>query len=312
MFFKRFSSAAKETQPVEPTSTQPVYILGESPLALFLAAKLTQNGNKVILLNSKAPATSYQNTEFCLKEEYNLQKNNFCIPATSRISTEPQMIIVASNLYSLKSNLSLLPGKSFPNCPLICFNYLENQDIIRSMFGSKAVQAYFKGYLEQDGTTVTAVGPLPQITISATKDEKFGTVFQNSDIKITEQSNNSINFWEHFAPFIIGYLSSVPKQHMGDLLNDRENKKQISSAINEICKLAAFEQAPLSENDLFRQLLETPRNFYFKKNRKQRTHEAAELDSYYSLLIGKARTYKCKIPQICLLIKNNYDQLLKK
>lgn len=312
MFFKRFSSAAKETLPVEPAGTQPVYILGESPLALFLAAKLTQNGNKVILLNGKAPATSFQNTEFSLKEEYNLQKNNFCIPATSRISTEPQMIIIASSHCGLKSNLSLLPGKSFPNCPLICFNYVENQDIIRSMFGSKAVQAYFKGYLEQDGTAITAVGPLPQITISAAKDEKFGTVFQNSDLKIIEQDNNRLNFWENFAPFIIAYLSSAPKQHINDLLSNKESKKQISSAINEICKLAAFEQAPLSENDLFRQLLETPRNFYFKKNRQQRTHEAAELDSYYSLLIDKARTYKCKIPQLCLLIKNNYDQLLKK
>ncbi len=316
MFFKRFSQQAKETAVAEPISTQPVYILGESPLALFLAAKFKQSGNNVFLLNAKAPATSLKNISFTLKEEYNLQKNSFTVPATSRIAVDPQLIIVASEHYSLKSNLSLLPCKTYPYSPLVCFNYIENPDTIRPLLGSKASQAYFKGFLELDNAALTAFGPMPQITLTTTKNEKeteiLTGVLRTSDIKIAGCNNAQQNFWENFAPFIIGYLFSAQRQHISDILNNKESKKAISSAIAEICRLAAFEKIQLSENDLLRQLLETPRNFYFKKNRRLRAHDAAELDSYYSLLINKAQTFKCKMPQIGRLIKNNYNQLLKK
>lgn len=316
MFFKRFSQTAKEQSPVKLSNGQPVYILGESPLALFLAAKFKQNGNNVFLLNAKAPAASFKTTEFTLKEEYNLQKNSFIIPATSRVAAEPQLIVVASEHYNLKSNLSLLPGKIYPNSPLICFNYIENADIIRPLLGSRTTQAYFKGFLELENTTLTAFGAQPQITLTTPNNkkhaEKFTCMLQKLDIKIIEHNNDPLNFWENFAPFIIGYLSSAQRRHITDLLNDKKEQKAISSAITEICRLAAYEQTQLSESDLFRQLLETPRNFYFKKSNRLRTHDVAELDSYYSLLINKARTYKCKIPQISQLIKDNYNQLLKK
>ncbi len=157
---------------------------------------------------------------------------------------------------------------------------------------------------------------MPQITLTTTKNEKeteiLTGVLRTSDIKIAGCNNAQQNFWENFAPFIIGYLFSAQRQHISDILNNKESKKAISSAIAEICRLAAFEKIQLSENDLLRQLLETPRNFYFKKNRRLRAHDAAELDSYYSLLINKAQTFKCKMPQIGRLIKNNYNQLLKK
>lgn len=316
MFFKRFSQQAKETAAIEPISQKPVYILGESPLALFLAAKFKQSGCNAVLLNAKAPATSYKNFDFTLKEEYNLQKNNFSIPATSRISAEPQLIIVASEHYSLKSNLSLLPGKSYPNTPLICFNYIENPDIIRPLLGSKTTQAYFKGFLELDKVALTAFGSMPQITLTTAKDgqetENLAKILQSPDIKVAGNNNDSLNFWENFAPFIIGYLSSAPRQHISDILNNKESKNTIFSAATEICRLAAFEKIQLSENDLLRQLLETPHNFYFRKSRRLRAHDAAELDAYYSLIANKAQTYKCKIPQIGQLMKNNYNQLLKK
>lgn len=316
MFFKKSSKSADISTPLDNNNAHPVYILGDSPLALFLGAKLQGAGQNIILLTPSAPAKTVKTIEFTLKEEYNLQKNTVQLAETSMVIKEPQLIIVAAENFRLKANLTLLPSKAFPNTPLLCFNYLENPEIIRPLLGYNFSKAYFDGYLDFDGSTLTAFGIQPQIVITPAKTENefdnYDRIFKQADIKTFYGDNDLLNFWENFAPFILGYLCSSPKQHIAELLNDKEHKMKIAAAASEICRLALFEQVQLSVDDLLKKLLAAPRGFYFKKSGKLRSHEAAELDSYYSLLSSKARTYKCKIPELNLLMKNNYNQLLKK
>lgn len=316
MFFKKLSKTSETTEPLKTNSGQPVYILGESPLALFLGAKLQAAGNNVLLLTTSASSKVSKTIEFTLKEEYNLQKNTIQLSASTLAEREPLLIIVASDNFNLKSNLTLLPSKTFPNAPLICFNFFENTEIIRPLLGYNCSKAYFDGFLSLDGSTLTAYGSNPQIIITPAKSENefdtYDRLLKHSDLKTFYGNNDLLNFWENFAPFILGYLCSSPKQHISELLNAKENKMRIAAAASEICRLALFEQVQLSVDELLKKLLSVPHGFYFKKSNTPRNHEAAVLDAYYSILSDKARTYKCKIPELNLLMKNNYNQLLKK
>lgn len=316
MFFKKSSKTADSPVSFNENSSQPIYIMGESPLALFLGAKLQTSGQNVVLLTSSAPANSFKNIEFTLKEEYNLQKRAISLKATSLATQEPLLLIIAAENFNIKSNLTLIPSKTFAAIPRLCFNQFENPEIIRPLLGYHCSKAYFDGYLDFDGSILTAYGSNPQIIITPAKAEnefdRFDRIFKNTELKTFYGDNDLLNFWENFAPFIIGYLCSTPKLHICEQLNNKESKNQIAAAASEICRLALFEQVQLSVEDLLKKLLNTPHGFSFKKNGQLRSHQAAELDFYYSLLSNKARIYKCKIPELNLLMKNNYNQLLKK
>ena len=69
MFFKKNHV---QTENINITTDEkPIYVLGDDDLALFLTAKLQENGQKSILLTTSAPALKYKNIDINLKEEYN-------------------------------------------------------------------------------------------------------------------------------------------------------------------------------------------------------------------------------------------------
>ena len=308
MFFKKSNKKNHILNTIN--DLRPVYIIGSSSLALYLGAKLKSAGLNILSITSKT-----EEKTFTLKEEYNLQKTICTLSSTTQIKEEPQLVIIASEAHNLKSNLTLLSSLRFPDTPILCFNHIENIKIIRPLLGRNFTQAYFNGYLDISGSTLSAYSPAPQITITASPDENkaeiFNNIFQQIEIKTFYENNDILNFWENFAPNALGYLLSFSKKHITEQLNDKETKKNIAKATAEICKLAANEQIALSAEDIIKQLLITPRNFYFKKD-ESRQQEAAKLDSFYTLLTDKARTYKCKTPELNLLMRNNYNKILKK
>lgn len=315
MFFKKSAKTSEDFTPLATNNVNPIYILGENKLALFLAAKLQASGQNVIILTTSAPVNTFKNIEFTLKEEYNLKKNTFQIAATSLLSHKPQLIIIASDQYNLQSHLTLLPSSFYPDTQLLCFNLIESKEILRPLLGHNYNQAYFNGHLDSDGSALSALGKAPQIVVSSNKSENeletIETIFKTAEIKVNLSKNDNLNFWENFAPYILGYLCSSAKQHIVDLLNDKEEKNSIIAAASELCRLATHEQVHLNKEELLRNLYETPHSFYFKKSNTSCTYEAAILDSYHSLLSLKARTYKCKTPTLNSLIKTNYNYLLK-
>lgn len=313
MFFKKNHTTTEKTL---HTLSKPIYILGDSGLALFLTAKLQENNQNSILLTTSAPVFSYKNIEVSLKEEYNLQKSNLIIKATAHIEQEPAAILIAANNNSFRSQLTLLPSKSYQDIPIICFNNLFDIEAIRPLFGNYFYKAYFNGYLIQNGTNLTACGLQPEIILTLPKKQEEKGIAENilglTKIKISSSEKDAYNFWKTHASRILGYLATSNKQPIMDILNSKQEKENLLSAIREICLLAKYEKVKLSEDDIIKELLETPRNFYYKDNALTKIENASFLEKLYGMLSEKARTYKCKIPELNQLIKKNYDYLLKK
>lgn len=310
MFFKK-KTIINEAQTLP--EDKPIYILGNSAMALYFAAKLTSMGHNAWLLTPQA--TSKKDKEITFKEEYSLQKQNLLLKCTTRVANAPLLIIIASNQKDLRANLSLLPGQKYPDTPIMCFNQIENMELLHPLLGTNFCQAYFNGYIYLSGTTLSVCGSEPQITLSAKeKNDQLNPLkelIKNLGFECLCQENNTLNFWQNNISQIIGYLASKPKQHITDLLKTESTKENIMRAVKEISLLAKQDKVKISPENIIRRLLETPKNFYYKNTEAGKTEAAFVLDRLYNTLSKKSRFYKCKIPTINQLIKQNYDDLLK-
>ncbi len=316
MFFKK-NHPQTEIEKIEfNTSEKPIYILGDDDLALFLAAKLQENEQNVILLTTKAPASGMQKLKITLKEEYNLQKNDIFLLTTSYIKQAPAAILIASKLNSFRAHLTLLPKMQNFNIPVVYFNPMSDLTEIHPLFGASFYKAYFNGYLSFNGSNLTSCGLMPEILISAKKENDKNLPVEQilalTGLKIVVHEKDAYNFWKNNASRIIGYLTTYPKQHILDILNNKDGKEKLISAVHEICRLAKYEKIKLSEDEIVRELLDTPREFYYKKSTFSKIENASFLEKLYNMLSEKARTYKCKIPELNQLIKKNYEYLLRK
>ncbi len=316
MFFKKSHILPNNNETTSSSDKKTIYVLGDDDLALYLAAKFKENGQRCILLSTSGPALGSKQTEISLKEEYNLQKSNISITTSSFVSEEPEAIFIAGNSNTFYAHLTLLPQRRYPDTPIVCFNTINKTNILAPLLGQNFYKAYFKGFLTLSGNNLIANGPLPEITLIAKKEkeEKLGIeeTLATSGLKISITEKNIENFWKNNAVEILGYLSTYPKQHIMEILNNKNQKDKIHQAASEICNLAKFEKVKLSADDIIHELIDTPRNFYYKKSSYSKTENASRLEKLYNMLSEKARTYKCKIPELNQMIKDNYDYLLKK
>ena len=320
MFFKKI-----HTQPAPETAQSSaeqhlIYVLGDDDLALFLAAKLQENGQKIVLLTTSAPAIGYRNLNLTLKEEYNLQKKDLVLHSTSYASQTPDAILIACKNNSFRAHLTLLPSSRYQETPIICFNPMADTETIRPLLGTCFYKAYFSGYLSANASTITSCGLMPELILSAARDTKkedpaphpAEAILALCGLKLSLQNKDKENFWKTQASRILGYLATAPKQSVQELLNNKEQKNILTQAAKEICQLAKFEKVKLSSEDIIRELFDTPRNFYYKSGNLSKIENASQLEKLYNMLSEKARTYKCKIPELNRMIKQNYDNLLKK
>lgn len=314
MFFRKNHTPAQNTQ--TNTDKKPIYVLGDNDLALFLTAKLQENGQRSILLTSSASALNYTTFNLTLKEEYNLQKREIGILTTACAKEEPAAVIISCHNSSFRAHLTLLPSQRIQEIPIICFNTMVDIETIRPLLGSAFCKAYFNGYLNRNGNMLSACGFLPEIILSAEKKENEKTTIEKTmeatGLKVSVSDKDVANFWKNNASRILGYLTTSPKQHILDILNNKEAKQNLQIAANELCQLAKYEKVKLSTEDILRELFDVPRDFYYKTSNCSKIENASQLDKLYNMLSERARSYKCKIPAINQLIKQNYENLFQK
>lgn len=316
MFFKKLLKNIDLSQPEDNTNQAPVYIIGVSPLAIFLGATLQNAGENIVIISNANNCKKLKDEGIILKEEYNLQKKLYQFNTSSSIKDEPKLIILAADPYNLKSHLTFLRGKTYPDAPLLCFNQIEHIEIIRPLLGRNFTQAYVNGYLQSDGETITVYGRPPHFTVSQPRPENetniIYEIFSASGCKVTFNENNIQNYWEHFAPSALGFLASSVKAPLSEALKNKDKKEEIIAVATELSTLTSYCKAKLSTDEIMHQLLETPHNYCYKAGFLSKASETATLDIIYSALSNPARIYKCKLPKLNLLMKNNYNTILKK
>lgn len=312
MFFKK----KKIEEALPEFNTDPIFIIGSSPLAFYLALKLQNAGEKTVIATLAAERRKFRSKELTLREEHNLQKSRSSLPLVSIIAKKPKLIIIAADYHNLKAHLTLLPSKTFPDAPVICFSRIYDLETIRPLFGENFCKAYFKGWLSFADDTVSLHGGAPQITFSRSADENraetFSGVFNKLNIGLEFSENDRRNFWCSFAPYALTYLASSPLLNVADMLKNKDLKKELIQSARELEMLAAGENIELRKEEIIKILAEIPTAYNPKIPALAPYAAAAELDALYTVLTDKARIHKRTLPALNRLFKNNYDALLKK
>lgn len=314
MFFRKIINSHHVSNQHINKDKSPVCIIGSGALACFLAAKLQDAEENVVIISSEKNLHAITDKDITIKEEYNLQKKTYRFNTSFVVPAQASVIIFASDSHTLNAHLSFLPGKNMAEIPLISFNQLHDKKFIIPLLGNKYSFAYFHGYLDFKDTTITVYNLLPQISISKEMEEnkdKIDILLSKINLPITYNSDDKTNFWKYFSVNALGFLYSQQGKNIAEILKNKDTKENIRNAANEITLLARHAECKLSEEELIKTLYELPASYQFKKQISSAA-DLSSLDYISEILNTISRKNHCKIPVLNALIKYNYQTLLKK
>ena len=257
MFFKKQKSLPQK-------KSQKILIIGDSPLAFFLAHTLQINDISVSFLirpqNSMKPKLDkhlmFKNTSF--------QTTRFLISYTDDLLTKADFCIIASSLEKYKQDFLLLQNLFSNNIPILNFAHIYNHRLFANYKEKNIIPAYFTGWLNYEKEMLEMVNNKSIINLCCSpKDfENYKTLFKNPLIEIKNISPQKFHLWKHLAPFIISnlLLAAHPKD-LSKTLSQKDNRDLVSSAIKEVCALAEKENETLKESDLSAYLYTIPTQY---------------------------------------------------
>lgn len=279
----------------------PIYILGNTPLGQYFAAKFAaKNENAVIIAPRQNDNTKI---EICLREEHSLKKQKFTIPLQSCSTEKAKMLIITSDNIHLKAELMLLSSAHFSTAPVVVFSTLPDFKIIESLLKHNTIRACFNGWLQPKDNQILILGSEPQITLS----KPFNTLehslkalscFHNSEILSQTCEDKNQVFWESFCVYAISALCSAHyRQSIFNILKNKEKQNVVENAVTELCTLAAAENIILETADIMKKIYNTPINYTYK-TQTAGENSRFELSFIHRTISDIARQHNIAIPAI--------------
>ena len=301
MFFSKNKTPPETPEPAEifplAENKKPVYVVGESSAALFLAARLQKSGENVCLVSTGSKSGF---KEFALKEEYNLQKNKFKIRRISLMDTAPKLIILAPEPFRLKASLACISAKNALACPVIGINIIKDIGLFKPLFGKEFISGYLNGCFSQNSDTLNAGGREPVLTLCKNDIEenhakKIVKLLQPLALVTDFKNNETAAFWEYFAPYSLFALNSLLN---GKNPPSADSKALLTQALTEI---AALSQTPKEE--ISRTLSEIPVGCVSEINKYTALGCYSEINTIHERLTETAKRRKLKIPALKRLLR---------
>ena len=287
-----------DTKEKTSAAKPPVYILGNTPLSQYLAAKFILNGENAVII---APKQSCQTEiEISLREEHSLKKQKVSIPCRHYSSEKAKMLIITSPNSRLKSELMLLSVAHFSSAPVIVFSMISDFRIIESLLKHNTVRACFDGWLQTKDNQIFILGNEPQVTLS----KPFNTLeyslkalsyFHGAEILCQTCEDKNQVFWQAFAGYAVSALASARyRQSIFNILKNKDKQNLIESAVSEICALAAAENVSLASEDILKKIYNTPINYTYNTQTPSDSSKM-ELHNIYNIITNAARRHNLAV-----------------
>ena len=291
----------------------PIYLLGETPLSIYLAFRLDTAGEKPIII------TTPQNerpevVDITIKETHNLKKHKFSYVTSSYTFTPGKLLIITSSITKLKSELMMLSPKNLSTTPGIIFSYLEDISIAETLLNKTLIRAYLDGWLQNSNQTITLLGNTPKISLvkNYTVLEDCLSVLstlQRIGLESQTAENDSQIFWEHFAVQFLGsVLSASSQQNIYNLIKSKDRQREIETLAVELAQLAQNQKAVLNPAEIITQLQNIPMQYTFPAQ-KLDSEAISELNHYYRFLINQSSAAKLRLPKLNALMKEIYFRI---
>ena len=300
--------------PAPDTDTRPIYIIGNTAVALFLAARLQDCGQKVILVSTPANNQDLSTNGILLKEDYSLKKNRYRFTTSFWLKESPKLVILCEPASTAKSAATLISPHKLESAPVLCFSMLKDNSWLRAFLGNNIIEAYFEGWTTAAPQQVAVLGRAPAIVLSqgtynnATDLTKVQNILSRAGLSVKTEEDYATCFWRFFAVYAVGsLLAAALEQNIFDITKNKLNRERAKTLLAEICTLAATEKVSLDADSLLKTLYNIPNNYIFPL---QQAKQSGELVHIGGIITETAHRGNCKIPELNRLLKQLYTQSL--
>lgn len=321
MLFRKFALTPDE--PAEPQKLpqlpsaegMPVYILGDTALAYFLAIKFTAAGKRVIMMAGTKENASIATNGLTVKEDYQLQKLHYRLETALWLKEEPEMLIIAAESSKVKAMLTGVSKNKIRNCPVISFTRLKDKNFISDILGIPVTAAYFDGWLHYHNQLVTAYGRTPTITIccetSASSYETLGNLLAETKIGLQNSLESQQTFWDYFCIYApCSLITAASGKSIFEVTKNKQLREQLQTVLQEIVKIVPAQIPPFEPEELLKRIYNIPSGYLFPLSLQVRQHQTGDIDFISSVIQDAAFHNKCLLPATNLLLKSIYEQII--
>lgn len=298
MFFAKTDSD-NETRPLPDEA---VYILGANPLALYLASRFAESGERPLLLGS-APVLSAVKHEFVIKDERFINRQKFQPETAGAVSVKPKMLIITAESSQIKSQLlTVLPDK-IKDIPIIIFTLQQDSSLVSECLRQPLIQAYFHGCLSADKNNVSLIGRQNNVCLNCSSEhpqfQLIDSLFREAKIETVFDNDAKHAFWAYLAPYAaISLLSAAQNKNIYHLTKDEEARRELDLLIEDLQKLALKDDVALEHTEILKTIYNIPSAYVSALQIAVSNKDCKEVDNISSLLTAVAEAAGISTPAI--------------
>ncbi|MDR1693871.1 MAG: hypothetical protein LBR70_01570 [Lactobacillaceae bacterium] len=292
-----------------------IYILGDNALAVYLAIRFINSGEKVILIPNKETASTFSNNGVTLVENHNLQKSHHKFDTTFWLKETPKMLIITSEASKINAAITSISRKKVEDVPVVLLTPVRDIQYIKNILGNDIYRAFFDGYLLQRPTQINLYGRAPSITICAKGNEKRNNTvkdyFEKAGFGIKTEKDEIKAFWEYFTVYTAcSLISAAYNKNIFDVIKDKDKRDKMIPLISEICLIAKNDGAKIDQEEILKKIYNTPLSYPYPLQVAVAQGKAGDIDMIGSNLISAARKYKITMPETSILLKKIYNIIM--
>ncbi len=244
----------------------PIYIIGDTPLAFALAAKLRAEEQNACMIDPVNPERFA--TPFVIRNDVSLQKQRITVPCQPFMHDEPKLVIIDIKPEHLHAYLTYFSYAKTANCPVVSFCHTPNLSYVSNILQRPILSAYFDGYVSLRGdNTVAILGNTGTLTLSINENHIHYQTLQNllakTYFKLNFNPNEQQNFWDFFATYASCSLFSIKHgSNIREVSKFPELRQTLNSIVEEIIS-AAPQDVSLNREQIISDIYSTPQEYTY-------------------------------------------------
>ena len=294
-------------------SKSPIYIIGDTPLAFALAAKLRAEEQNACMIGTPNPERFA--TPFTICNDVSSQKQSITIPCYPFMRDEPKLVIIDVKPEHLHAYLTHFSYAKTTNCPVISFCHTPKISSIADILQRPILPAYFDGYASLRGdNTIAIFGNTGTLTLTINESHIHYQTLQNllakTYFKLNFNPYEQQNFWDFFTTYAACSLFSIKHgSNIREVAKFPELRQTLNTIIEEIIS-AAPQEVNLNREQIISGIYSTPKDYTYPALTEFKNKHGGELMFIADTLRAQAQIKALKLPACENIINTALHRIL--